>query len=178
MEKSICRYQDHIATSCTSGSNISIWNLHVPHYPVCVLRSHGVDSSGTTFAWIDTPAFQPVGQPGASNTSSSSTSSKYGGVGGTQQTTSTERNITIDDTAKCADVCKIGYYHHILSVNKTGKIILQDIRNGYFIQQHRGYAMSVISAAGAIAHSTGYVNNVRLVVKSVDCFCCILRCVI
>ena len=51
-------------------------------------------------------------------------------------------------------------HQHVLSAGKDGKLVVQDIRTGYFPRQHIASSVAVVSSQGHVAFHTGRVQRV------------------
>jgi hypothetical protein len=52
---------------------------------------------------------------------------------------------------------------HVLSVGRDGKVLIQDLRNGYFPRGHFSACVTAISSRGDCAFQRGEVRRVRYV---------------
>jgi hypothetical protein len=53
----------------------------------------------------------------------------------------------------------IGVNQHVISIQKDGKILVQDLRNGYFPRQHMASSVIAISSQGHVAYQTGKIDR-------------------
>ena len=120
-------YKMQLATTSVDRGDISVWDLSSPHLPVSIIQGHTDVCTG--FSWLDT-CRNDVESP------------EYRLL--TRQ--STKKKIS-DESAKEF----LGTNQHIISVHKDGKVLVQDLRNGYFPRQHFSASLMSISSRGHVA---------------------------
>lgn len=135
------------ATSIDRG-DISLWEVGSPHVPACVLKGHTAVCTG--IAWLDTTVAdydseqykslckEPKGKIATED-----------GIGGARAMSS----------KVCDGPDRLGVYQHILSIQKDGKILVQDVRNGYFPRQHMSSSVVAISSQGHLAYQTSSIHR-------------------
>ena len=130
------------ATSIDRG-DISIWEVGSPHIPACTLKGHTAICTG--ISWLDTAM-------------SDYDSEQYkllckeakGKSGGRD---SAAKKVVLEGPER------LGVYQHILSIQKDGKILVQDLRNGYFPRQHISSSVVAIASQGHLAYQTSRVHR-------------------
>lgn len=63
---------------------------------------------------------------------------------------------------KSIDLCHMQLYQHILSADKEGKLLVQDLRNGFFPRQHISGSVAALSNDGMLAFHGGVIDRVSL----------------
>jgi hypothetical protein len=133
------------ATSIDRG-DISLWEVTSPHVPACVLKGHTAVCSG--IAWLDTSVAEYDSEQYKSlcKDPKGKTATKDSSGG------------TLAASSKAYDgPDRLGVYQHILSIQKDGKVIVQDVRNGYFPRQHMSSSVVAISSQGHLAYQASSV---------------------
>ena len=51
-------------------------------------------------------------------------------------------------------------FHHVISADKEGKLLVQDLRNGYFPRQHISGTVAALSTDGSLAFHRGVIDRV------------------
>ena len=131
------------ATSIERG-DISVWDLHSPHVPACVLRGH--TDVCTSLSWLDTRLYDVESDECMLINRKSSS-----GQSGKQN-------------AEALNV-----HQHIISIQKDARILVQDLRNAYFPRQHSPSSVGTISSQGHVAYHSSQVfrgDPLRLFVAS------------
>ena len=126
-------YRLQLATTSVDRGDVSIWDLSSPHLPISILQGHTDVCTG--FSWLDT-CMNDVESP------------EYRLL--TRRTT---KKKVSDESAKNF----IGTNQHIISVQKDGKVLVQDLRNGYFARQHVASSLISISSRGHVACQRNHV---------------------
>lgn len=178
-----------VAAEC--AGHIAVWDLLNQHIPLCILKGHGQDMCAD-FSWLNhslTPTALTTSLSTASfataNTTSSSTGSSALVNSGTASSArrggrnsnkpETRRKSNSVDSLSAAE--KAGNNElsptkqlnpvtslvlDVLSAGRDGKILMQDLRYGYFPNHHISPSVTAISSQGHVAFQRGYVHKACL----------------
>lgn len=138
--------QQLATTSSSEGGEISVWHLGAPGQPACVLSGH--QETCTDFQWLDTP-----GKPGEDSSAAVLAAAGLASSGGSGDD---HLSLDLDGRTDVRD-CSLGVMQHLLSVGKDGRLLVQDVRCGYFFAQHTARCTTAISSQGHVAFSRGFV---------------------
>ena len=124
-------YQNQLATTSSADRDVSVWDLDQPNVPICILRGH--EDAVTDFVWLDTPS---LSFPSTAVSSSKSNKIVKGGEWGFYSV-----------------------YQHILTASKDSRVLVQDLRGGFFPRQHMASSVTAISSKGHVAFQRGDITR-------------------
>lgn len=174
-------------TSSESAGHIAVWDLLNQNIPLCVLKGHGQDMCAD-FSWLNhnniTPSPSTSSGSGLNTPSNDRNSSSIASLvnprragrgnakpearrkGSTTESTLSLAVPGLSDKSSSGDTPAkqlnpvTSLVLGILSAGRDGKILIQDLRYGYFPNHHISPSVMAISSQGHAAFHRGYVHKV------------------
>lgn len=130
------RFSEQMAVSLVDKPEVLVFDVLRPHLPACVLRGH--TEACSDFDWIDAPLAEAA-------------------LSGAAEAT---RRKTDAAPGSWSTAAKEQLFQHVFSVDKDGRVAVQDVREAFFPAQHCASSVAAVACTGAVAYHQGDCDRV------------------